>query len=180
MKEESIVGFGLRCKTVLCKTCIHLLVLWVPVLRVRRVADYSIHSKWFVDIATFLVERPVLFEGISTTSDDVLRNDTTHDKVHTGKVIGILLEFLGIILHAICTLDMLANGFTNSDEQRTGTRSRVIDLKGIFVLMVLRYYLRHNLSHFVRCIELACLLASTSSKVANKELIYITEHIVIL
>ena len=89
MEQEGIVCLGLGCKTIVGKTCIIILVLWIPGVRIRRIADNSIDSQWLADLRAFLVDRPVLFEGVGTTGDNILGDDATHHKVHTSKVVGV-------------------------------------------------------------------------------------------
>ena len=117
VEQEGIVGLGLRGKTVLCETCVHLLLLRVPMLGVWRIADHSIHSQGLVNVGAFLVEGPVLVEAVGTFGDDVLGDDATHHKVHAGKVIGVLLQLLCIVLHLVLALDMLAHSLTDCDKQ---------------------------------------------------------------
>ena len=149
-------------------------------LRIWGIADNSIYCQWLVNLRTFLMDWPVLFEGISTTSNDVLRDNATHHKVHTSEVVGILLQLLCIVLHLVLALDMLAHCFTDGDKQRTRTRGRVIDFERLLILMVLCHNLRHDHCHLVRSVELTSLLAGIGSEVADKELIDVTQYVIVL
>lgn len=143
-------------------------------------AHHGINSQGLVYIRTFLVDRPVLLQCISTAGDNILRNDASHYEVHTGKIVGVFLKFLGVVLHLVLTSDVFAHGLADGDEQRTGTTGGVIYFERLLLLMVLGHNLRHHHSNLVGCIELTCLFASMGGKVADKELIDIAQHVVVL
>ena len=90
-------------------------------LRVWRVADHGIDSQWLVNLRTFRVDWPVLFEGVGTFGDNVLRDDATHNEIHTSQVVGILLQLLCIVFNLVLALNMFAHCLTNGDKQRTRT-----------------------------------------------------------
>ena len=61
MKQKGIVGFAFRSYTVILETCIQFTVVGIPLLRIRRIADNSIHVKRFANVSTISLQRPVLF-----------------------------------------------------------------------------------------------------------------------
>ena len=180
VKQECIVGLGLWRKPILGETRVHLLVGGVPVLGIGWVADHGIHSKWHVDFGAFLVYGPVVFKGVGTAGDNVLRNYASHHKVHTGEVVGVLLQLLRIIFHLVLALDVLAHSLADSDQQRTRAGSGVVNFKRLFIFVVLCHNLRHHHCHLMGSVEFTSLLACVGSEVADKKFIHIAQHIIVL
>ena len=149
-------------------------------LGIRRIADHGIDGKRLGYVGTLLVERPVLLQRVGTAGHDVLGDDATHHEVHAGEVVGVLLQFLGIVFHLVLALDMLAHCLADGNEQRTGAGCGVVDLERLLVLVMLRHNLRHHHRHLVGRIELARLLAGTGCKVADEVFIDVAQHIVVL
>ena len=54
-------------------------------------------------------ERPVLLQSISVSGNDIVRQDAAHDQVHSGQVIGVLLQFLGIVLDTVTATHVAGN-----------------------------------------------------------------------
>ena len=149
-------------------------------LRIRRIWHNRIHIEWFTNITTYGLQRPVFIQRISTTGINIVWLDTAHHEIHSGKVIGILLQLLSIILHLVFIGDMAANRFTNGNQQRTGSTCRVIYFNLLFVLMMLCYNLRHQYRYLVRSVEFTGFLSGIGCKITDEILINITQHIVIL
>ena len=180
VKQESIVGFTLRCNSIILETRIEFTIRGIPMLRIRRIWHNRIHIEWFTNITTYGLQRPVFIQRISTTGINIIWLDTTHHEIHSGKVIGILLQLLSIILHLVFIGDMAANGFANGNQQRTGTTCRVIYFNLLFILMMLCYNLRHQHRHLVRSIEFTSFLSGIGCKITDEILINIAQHVVIL
>ena len=119
MKQKGVVSFAFRSYTIILETCIQFTVVGIPLLRIRRIADNSIHVKRFSDVSTVSLQRPVLFQRVGTAGIYIIRFDTTHHQVHTGQVVSVFLQFLSIIFHLVLVFDMASNRFTDSDQQRT-------------------------------------------------------------
>ena len=84
MKQECVVSFAFRSYAIILETCIQLTVVGIPLLRIWRIADNGIHVQRFADVTAVGLQRPVLFQRVSTTGIDVVWFDTTHHQVHTG------------------------------------------------------------------------------------------------
>ena len=149
-------------------------------LRIRRIADNCIHSQWLVDFWSFFMDRPVFFEGVCAASYDVLWDDTTHNKVHTSKVVGVFLQLLCIVFYLVCAMNVLADSFANSNKKWTWARSRVINFKWLLVFMVLCYNLRHNHGYLMWSIEFTCLFTCIGSKVTDEKFIHIAQYVIVL
>jgi len=119
MKQKGVVGFAFRSYTIILKTRIQFTVVGIPLLRIGRIADNSIHVKRFSDISTVSLQRPVLFQRVGTTSIDVVWFDTTHHQIHTGQVVGVFLQLLRIVFHLVLVFDMTPNRFTDGNQQGT-------------------------------------------------------------
>ena len=147
-------------------------------LRIWRIADHSIHIKRLAHIACLY--RPIFIKRVCTAGIDVVWLDTTHHKIHTCEVVGILLQFLCIVFHLVLILDMSANRLTNSDKQRTRTRGWIINFDSILCLMVFCHNLRHKDSYLMWRIELTSLFACIGGEVTNQIFINIAKHVIVL
>ena len=88
-------------------------------LRIRRIADHGVDGERLGDVVVFFFERPVFVKRVGAAGLDIVGDDAAHDEVHAGEVVGALDEFLGVVFHFVSTSDVLADGLTNGDEQRT-------------------------------------------------------------
>ena len=84
MKQKGVVSFAFRSYTIILETRIQFTVVGIPLLRIWRIADNGIHVQRFADVTTVGLQRPVLFQRVSTTGIYIIRFDTTHYQVHTG------------------------------------------------------------------------------------------------
>ena len=91
----------------------------------------------------FIKERPVLFERVAITRHDIVRKNTAHNQVHTGKVIGVFFKLLSIILDIVLAAHMLCGALTNVNKQGTGTARRVVNLNFVAIAKMIRHDLRH-------------------------------------
>ena len=67
-------------------------------LGVRRIAHHGIHIQGLPYLTAILHQRPVFIQRVGTSGIDVAGLYASHHKVHTGQVIGILLQLLGITI----------------------------------------------------------------------------------
>lgn len=65
VEEEGIVGLRFRRETILGKANISFLVLGIPVLRIRRIADHGVDGERLGDVVVFLFERPVFVKKLA-------------------------------------------------------------------------------------------------------------------
>ncbi|EJX10407.1 hypothetical protein EVA_01328 [gut metagenome] len=149
-------------------------------MRIRWIGHHRIHIKRFAYLRTFCKNGPVLIQRVCTTSVNVIRNNTTHHKVHTRQVVGVLLQLLRIILHTVLVLNVLTDGLTYSDQQRTGTTGGVVNFQRSLILVMFCHDFRHEDSYFMRRIELTRLFPCIGSKVTDQILIHIAQHVVVL
>lgn len=127
----------------------------------------------------FIKERPVLFERIAIARYDVVRKNTTHDQVHTGKVISVFFKLLGIILDIILAAHMLCGALTDVNKQGTGTARRVVNLNLIAITKMIRHNFRHQQRYLVRSIELTGLFTSICGKVTDEIFINEAENVIV-
>ena len=180
VKQKGIVGLRFRCDAIVLETSVHRRVLRIPVLRIWWVADDRIHAERLKASALRICHWPVFIQRISATSLDVAWLDASHHEVHTGKIVRVLLEFLGIIFHVVCVRHMLPDRLPDGDQERSRTAGRVIDLDVVLVLMMLGDYFRHHHCHFVWGVELSCFLAGTGREIGDKVFVNVTKNIVVL
>ena len=62
--------------------------------------------------------RPVLLQRVAVSGDDVVRQDSPHDEVHSRKVIGVLLQLLRVVHDMIAAAHIPSYTFADVDEQR--------------------------------------------------------------
>ena len=179
VEQECVICFTLRSHAIIGITRIMLLVLSrLPMLRIRRIRNYSINVQRGINML-FIKERPVLFECVAITCHDIVRKNTTHDQVHTGKVISVFFKLLGIILDIILAAHMFCGALTNIDKQRTGTTRRVVNLNLVTIAKMISHDLRHQQGNLVRRIELASLLTSICGKVTDEIFINEAENVIV-
>ena len=150
----------------------------IDVILLCRLA--RIHIERLTHLVAFLLHRPVLVERVGTTGVDIAGLYAAHHQVHAGEVVGVLLQFLCIVLHTVLVGDVPPHGFADGDQQRAGTRCGVVDLYLPLLPVVLCHYLRQEDGYFMGGIELTCLLAGIGSKIANEVFIDVAQHIVVL
>ena len=178
MEQKRIISLALWSHTVILETRVHFCISRIPMLRIWRIADHSIYIKRLAHIACLY--RPIFIKRVCTASIDVVWLDTTHHKIHSSEVIGILFQLLCIVLNFILVLDMPTNRLANSDKQRTRTRCWVVNLDSFLCLMVFCHNLRHKYSYFEWCIELTSLFACIGGEVTNQIFINIAKHVIVL
>ena len=118
VQKECVICFRFRCDTVTHKSRIVFLTRRIPFLRIRRVADYRIEiCERLVGIIFVVIVkiRPIVFQRVAATSNDIVGQNTAHNQVHTSKVISIFLQFLSVIFDFILVVDMLCNALTDID-----------------------------------------------------------------
>ena len=73
-----------------------------------------------VDWVLFVKVGPVVFQRVRVAVDDVARQDAPHDQVHTGEIIGVLLQFLGVVFDVTPVAPvahMLGDSLANVEQQ---------------------------------------------------------------
>ena len=178
MEQKCIISLALWSHTIILEARVHFCISRIPLLRIWRIADHSIHIKRLGHITGLY--GPVFIKRVSTACVDVIGFDTTHHKIHSSEVIGILFQFLCIVFHLVLILDMSANRLTNSDKQRTRTRCWVVNFDSILCLMMFCNNLRHKYSYLMWCIELTSLFTCIGCEVTNQVFINIAKHVIVL
>ena len=117
VKKKRIIGFTLGRDAIIIETRVGT-SRCIPTLRVGRIGNARIHKQRLISLRVpFLEERPVIGERIAIASDDVVRLDAAHHQIHAREVIGILLEFLGIVLDSADIARTLRHRLADIDEQ---------------------------------------------------------------
>ena len=75
----------------------------------------------------FVKEGPIFLQRVAVTGNDVIRQNPAHHQIHTGEVVCIFLEFLGVVLNVILSAHAPGRTLTDVDQQRTGAAGGVID-----------------------------------------------------
>ena len=170
VKQESIVGFSFGSKSKTSITRISLFVGRVPSLRIRRIGHDRIHIERIIGIhrIIFVKVRPILLKSIAVTSDDIIRFDATHNQIHPGQVVGVLLQFLSEVFDVVVIGHIFGNALTDIDKQRSRTACRVVNFDFAFALQVACNDFRHQQRYLVRGVELACFLSGICRKVTDE------------
>ena len=152
VKQKSIVSLSFRCNAVIIKTRIdfaHFSILWFawwsPTLWIRWVAYHSIYMQGMISVLLVILIkiRPVVLQRVAISCNNIVRNDTTHNKIHTSKVIRILLQLLCVILDAVVLLDMACHRLADINKKWARAARWVVD----FYLRAVLKMVSHNLWH---------------------------------
>ena len=68
---------------------------------------------------------PIFLQSITIADNDIVRENATHDEIHTGKIVSVLFELLGIIFNVIGVTHVTSNNASNVDKKRSRATSRV-------------------------------------------------------
>ena len=182
VKQESIIGFSFGSKSKTSITRISLFIGRVPSLRIRRIGHDCIHIERIIGIhrIIFVKVRPILLKSIAVTSDDIIRFDATHNQIHSGQVVGVLLQLLSEVFDVVVIGHILGNALTDIDKQRSRTACRVVNFDFTFALQVACNDFRHQQGYLVRGVELTCFLSGICRKVTDKIFVDKAENIVVL
>ena len=182
VQQECVIGLTLRSQTIICITRVVFLIGRLPLLAVWGIRHYGIdtHRSARTGGIRFVVQRPVIFQGVCISNLDVTYIYTAHDKVHTGQVVGVLFEFLSVIHYGVVVAEVFGCALTYGNQQRTRTAGRVIDRDCLTVFQVIGNNFSHQLGHFVRRIEFTGFLTGIGGKVTDEILINKAENIVVL
>ncbi|MPM23497.1 hypothetical protein SDC9_69971 [bioreactor metagenome] len=119
VQKKRIIRFPFRRDAISGVTGVILFILWIPCLRVRRIGDNGIHIKRFVCFwMTFFKIWPVFFQCIAVASLNVIRKDSTHDQIHSGKIVGVFFQFLRVIFDTVVIAHMPSRTFSNINKKR--------------------------------------------------------------
>ncbi|MPM75746.1 hypothetical protein SDC9_122740 [bioreactor metagenome] len=118
MEQKRVIGFGLRRKPEIGKSRIGLLVRWVPVLRIRRIAHHCVHIERTIGFrrAGFVKIRPIRLQCVAVARDDVGGEDSPHHQVHAGEVVGVFLQLLGKILDVVRIVHVAGDRVADVDQ----------------------------------------------------------------
>ena len=110
-------------------------MLWVPLLRIGWIGDNGVEVERVVSVDRVLIvkERPIVFQGVVVAGDDVGGQDTAHDEVHTGEVIGVFLQLLSVILDVVRIHHVLGDALADIEQERAGAAGGVVNLDGFLV-----------------------------------------------
>ena len=169
MQQEGVVRLGLG-RDAVFEADIFAGLRRFPVLGVGRIRDHSVHEQRLIGLILGLVgiePRPVTFQCVSVAGHDVVRQDAAHDKIHTREIVGILLEFLCVILDVIRIAIATGHSLTDMDQQRARATRGVVDVDFFTAGEMPSHYFAHELRDFARRVELTGLLTRVGSEVAN-------------
>ena len=107
------------------------------------------------------------FLTCTVTSHNIVWQYATHDKIHTREIVGILLEFLCVILDVIRIAIATGHSLTDMDQQRARATRGVVDVDFFTAGEMPGHYFAHELRDFARRVELTGLLTRVGSEVAN-------------
>ena len=182
VQQERIVRLPLRSNSEPRVSRIRVLVRRIPGLRIGGIGHHGIHIYGLVRVnRVVLVEvGPVVLQSIAVSGHDVRRQNTPHDQIHAGEVIGVLLQLLGIVHDVVVAARVPGDALTDVDEQGPGTAGRVIDFDFRAVLQVVRDDLGHQKRDLVGGVELTGLFSRVGGKVADQVLVDEAQDVVIL
>ena len=118
VQKERIVCLRFRREAITGIPCVIFLAIRRPALRIWRVRDHRIHIQRLVGALwiRLIKIRPVLFERVTVSRQNVIREDAAHDEIHTRQVVGVGLQLLCIIADAVGVIHVLRRGLTDVDQ----------------------------------------------------------------
>src|SRR5690554_6756923 len=119
VQQKGVIGFcfGGQPKTGIAR--VGFFVLRLPLLRVRGIGNHGIDIERLVAAygVVFVEPGPVRFQGVGIARYDVIGQYASHDQIHTGQVVGVFLDFLGVVFDVVFIVDVPGHAVANVDQQ---------------------------------------------------------------
>ncbi|OQA28864.1 MAG: hypothetical protein BWY58_00140 [Chloroflexi bacterium ADurb.Bin344] len=182
MEQKGIIRLGFRRDSKVGKTRVVFFVVRFPMLGIRRIGDHRIDIQRIIGSCgiALIKKRPVVFQRVAVSGYNVIRQDASHDQIHSSEVVRILFQLLCIVFDSVRLMHIPGNGTTDIDKQRTGTAGRVVNFNLIAVSQMIGDNFRHQQRYFVRRIKFTGLFPSVGGEHANQVFINESKYIIIL